>query len=244
MIDIDAVINLHREGQIALPSLRSASVAAEEARAAGLQVKLNLVLDRSDAETLALAEEFAARHDAVLHQVAYGDLSKSRNHAVDCSSARFLGFLDGDDLWSSNWLIESYRFSVESGERTICHPAWNVIFGAKQVLFPHPDQLDRKFSKSELLTRNCWTALSFARREIYAAFPYQPNRLDLGFGFEDWAWNLVTIENGYVHRAVPGTTHFIRYKTSDSLRDRTTGLGGLRTPPDLDQLLATARSSC
>ena len=70
-------------------------------------------------------------------------------------------------------------------------------------------------------------------REIYGRFPYRPNRLDQGFGFEDWAWNCETIAAGLKHRAVPETTHFIRSKPADSLREQTVARGCLRSKTDL-----------
>ena len=60
MSDIEAVINLHREGALARPSLASAVACAKEARGAGLSCSITLVLDRSDAATSRLADEFAA----------------------------------------------------------------------------------------------------------------------------------------------------------------------------------------
>lgn len=238
MSDIEGVINLHREGTMATASLNSARIAAERARADGVSVELTLVLDRSDTATRDVAKSFAARSGARVHEVDYGDLAESRNHAVRCGDAAWCGFLDADDLWSANWLLAAWRLGCSAGPRTICHPAWNVIFGTKQMLFPQIDQLDRRFSRRGLETNNYWTALSFAPRAIYLEFPYRPNRLDLGFGFEDWAWNLQTVDGGCVHRAVPETSHFIRYKASDSLRDATSGRGCLRTPADLDRIAA------
>ena len=177
-----------------------------------------------------------------LTQLDYGDLALSRNHAVDHGDSEFVGFLDGDDLWSTNWLTASAATCRSGGSLTICHPAWNVIFGTKQMLFPQPDQTDRRFAVDGLRVMNYWTALSFAPRAIYAAYPYQPNRIDLGFGFEDWAWNVLTIERGCVHRAVPETSHFIRYKESDSLRDLTRDQGCLRTPHDLPRIVEAGQA--
>lgn len=235
---IEAVVNLHREGELARPSLVSALQSLDHARQTGLSGSLTLVLDRSDAITLRLAEEFASKHGCIVQQVEYGDLALSRNHAVEQGDSEFIGFLDGDDLWSANWLTASLAMCRRGGEGTICHPAWNVIFGTKQMLFPQPDQTDRKFSYDGLKVMNYWTALSFASRTVYRTHPYKPNRLDLGFGFEDWAWNLLTISHGCVHRAVPETSHYIRYKESDSLRDQTRDKGCLRTPHDLSQIIA------
>ena len=233
MTIISAVVNLHREGDMARTAFASAIQNVAGLRQQGVSAEVLVVLDRPDAATRRTIEDLSQSHDFSIQEVSYGDLSLSRNHAVQVSKAEFIGFLDGDDLWCEDWLPKCYAFCGKIERNSICHPAWNVVFGAKQMLFPQPDQTERRLSLESLRSTNYWTALSFARRSIYETHPYHRNRIEEGFGYEDWAWNCETIEHGYLHRVVPETTHFIRYKHSDSLRDQTNANACLRTPFDL-----------
>ena len=61
----------------------------------------------TDATRAAFAE--AGEHGAAVAEVSYADQGKVRNHAVGLVSAGHVAFLDGDDLWSENWLVDAYR---------------------------------------------------------------------------------------------------------------------------------------
>lgn len=232
MIQITAVINFHREGALAQASIESAVRAVDCATRAGIRCELLAILDRSDAATRKVIEVNLKRREVRLEETNFGELSSARNHAVSIAQGSFVGFLDADDLWCREWLAAAFR-EAQQEPAAIYHPAVNVMFGAKEFLFAHPDQRDPQLSLDSLRSVNYWTSLSFAARSIYERFPYLPNRLDQGFGFEDWAWHCQTIKEGIEHRIVPQTTHFIRSKPSDSLRDRTVAKGCLRSATDL-----------
>ena len=230
MTKVDAILNLHREGEMLLPSFRSIQRNLKVLDRQGVEAGLIVVLDCPDPSTRQLIEKLQEDMEFDSTEIEVSDLSRSRNHAVNRSTAEFISFLDGDDLWCDDWLLRCYQFSNFEDARSILHPSWNVVFGTKRMLYPHPDQNERTFDLAGLRSTNYWTALSFARRKIYLDHPYRPNQLEEGLGYEDRSWNYETIENGYVHRTVPETTHFIRYKTSASLRDQTNASACLRTP--------------
>lgn len=232
-VKIVAVVNLHREGELARPSILSALTAIEHARRNSFAASLLTVLDRADTETLDVVRELEKAHRFEIREVNFGDLSSSRNYAIEQTACSYVGFLDGDDLWSENWLTESARFCIDQGKTSICHPNWNVIFGSANRHFVHMDQTSRFYSTRNLRFENSWTALSFAAHEVYRAVPYRPNRIQDGFGYEDWSWNCETIAAGYQHRVVPETTHFIRYKKTDSLRMETKRRSCLMSPSSL-----------
>jgi glycosyltransferase involved in cell wall biosynthesis len=222
MSDITAIINAHREAELAHFSLLSAMRAITHARDNGISAELLIVLDRGDEVTREVIENSTRAFDANVCQVDYGDLGFSRNHGVQHCDSRYIAFLDADDLWCSSWLTKSFRLAEKCGDHVICHPQMNLVFGVDQELFPQPDQTSERFSIDSLRCTNFWTALSFARRAIYLECPYHPNRIEEGFGYEDWAWNCDTIHAGYVHRVVPRTTHFLRRKAlEESLRIKT-----------------------
>jgi len=230
MTSVHAILNLHREGSLLRPSFQSIRHNLVSLDQLGIEARLIAVLDRPDEATVDLVHSLRSELDFTISIVDFGDLSQSRNHGVQLSDADFVGFLDGDDLWCDDWLLKCVHFSETCDSDSILHPSCNVIFGTKQMLYLQPDQKDRTLTLEGLRCTNYWTALSFARRQIYLEHPYRPNQLSNGLGYEDWSWNCETIEFGLFHRTVPETTHFIRYKKSDSLRDRTNATACLRTP--------------
>lgn len=212
--DITCVVNLHREGYLAHRTLRSVERAASHATQAGLTIEVLVVCDCPDAPTQELLAR-AWRHFRV-DFVNHGDLGLARNHAVSLARGLYVGFVDGDDLISENWLVAAWTFGQENA-RFIMHPAIHVVFDQCQSIFRHPNQSADVFRNGALAFENFWSALSFARRAVYLDSPYVSHPLGAGYGFEDWYFNCQTIAAGYRHRAVPLTAHFIRSKATTSL---------------------------
>ena len=223
-----AAVNLHCEGRIALPTLISAWRACENARSAGFDVELLAMLDTADDATAALAEEFSTR-GMRLERTRVGDLGAARNEVVKRSDARYIAFLDGDDLWSPNWLTEALRSAEHSdGRATAFHPELNIIFGEHRSALHHMDSEAAAFSWARARLHNPWTALSMAARDVYESMPYPRNDLRQGFGFEDWSWNLELLQRGGRHQTVRDTCHFIRRGRDGSLLS--SSQHALRTP--------------
>ncbi len=209
MTDISAILTAHHEGALAGMSLHSLLDAVARAEESGLKCEILIVLDRPDAPTAEMFAEAESRGWRV-HEVDFGDQGKTRNHAVTLSKGRYIAFLDGDDLWSENWLVEAYRMCETDPGRIIAHPEVDWFFQENNNLFFHVDQTDPAFDPSVLRFVNCWDALCMAPREAHERFPYCDRDIDTGFAFEDWQWNCETLEAGYVHRVVPDTIHFKR----------------------------------
>ncbi len=217
--DLTAVVNLHREGRAAAPSLVSAHRSVEAAVANGISTELLLVLDTPDADTRSLASSWDRRGARVI-EVDAQDLGHARNAAVAAATSPYIAFLDGDDLWSENWLCKSIeRARDHPNGLHVFHPQLNVIFGDHHSILHHIDSTDGAFSWARARLHNPWTALSLARTADLQEIPYPSNRLEEGFGFEDWSWNLEVLHRGGRHHAVPGTSHFIRRTLGTSLLD-------------------------
>lgn len=180
----------------------------EFARRAGLTVEGLIVLDRPDAATRLQFSGFDSRYRVLLTD--HGDPGKARNSAVENACGRFVGFLDGDDLWSPNWLSEAHRFCDPEPDVMIAHSEINVIFGRERLMWWHVDSRDPTFDPDFLRYDNYWDAMSFGARAIYAKYPFVETDLRRGFGHEDWHWNCLTLGAGIDHRPVEGTVHFKR----------------------------------
>ncbi len=219
---ITCVLNGHREGALIYPTIRSAKRTIEHTRSAGLDTELIVVLDRADHQTSIIVERELKDFGRVLN-VDLGDLGYARNRGVAHSRGKYIGFLDGDDLWSREWLIDAYELCSNHEKEVIVHPEYNIYFGddSAHVLL-HIDMESPEFEFEYLLRQNYWTALSFAAKSTYSRIPFRRNDITSGFGFEDWTWNAETIRKGCVHKTAAGTSHFVRRgKRQESLLSRT-----------------------
>jgi hypothetical protein len=214
--DLSAILIAHAEGTMVGVSFRSMLAAARVAADGGLAVEMLVLLDRPDEGTGEMLTE-ADFHGARPVEVDYGDQGLVRNQAVGESKGRFIAFLDGDDLWTENWLLAAHEVCA-ADPRTIAHPYADWVFGESRALWLPPDQTDPEFEPATLRVTNAWDALCVAPREAYLDHPFRPRDLSLGYAFEDWLWNLETIENGYVHRVVPDTIHFKRSRAGSQFR--------------------------
>ena len=227
--DITAILAAHVEGTMVGVSFRSMLAAVGVAAEAGLDIEMLVVLDKPDEATREMLAEVNT-HGARLLAVSYGDQALVRNHAVRESKGRFIALLDGDDLWTENWLVAAHALCV--GEpRTIAHPYADWVFGESNSLSLPPDQTDPQFNAATLRVTNAWDALCLAPREAFLDHPFQARDLAQGYAFEDWLWNLDTVRAGYVHRVVPDTIHFKRSRSGSQFRHATANLSTTRPTP-------------
>jgi glycosyltransferase involved in cell wall biosynthesis len=238
---ITAAVTAHREGLIARPSLLSLSRAKSHAEAHGYEVETIVVLDRGDALTAEVIEEWCKSETGVeVIHVDHGDPGLSRNDAVTRASGEWIAFLDADDLWCETWLTDSLQAAQSDHREIVWHPEMMVYFGTRAALFRHIDMESAEFQPSALLISNHWSSLCVARRALLRAVPYGKSDLENKIGYEDWAWNLAVVEQGAIHKIVPGTGHAIR--TKGSSRNTTADQSGAIPDPKvrLTRLLGNA----
>ncbi|MDR6818103.1 glycosyltransferase involved in cell wall biosynthesis [Neorhizobium sp. 2083] len=238
---ITAVLNAHREGLLALPSLESLDRSVKNAVEAGYHVETIAILDCSDALTQAIIRNSCHENYRII-ETDFGDLGLARNCAIEAATGDFVGFLDADDLWGADWLTKAAAIAQTRDDPVIWHPEVNVYFGVAQLLFFHIDMEDPSFLHSGLVLDNYWTALSFGARELYLENPYPATDLRAGIGFEDWTWNMSTISAGVIHKVVPQTGHAIRRKETSLSRD-TLKADAISHPGDYIKRLVDERRS-
>lgn len=236
---ITAVLNAHREGLIAKPSLESLKRSVLKARDHGFATAILVILDRSDQLTRNVVES-QNKGDFRVIETDFGDPGEARNFAVEEAKSNYVGFLDADDLWGSNWLCDAAYIAETRNEPIIWHPEVCIYFGAAKHIFCHVDMEDVAFRPTGLAIENYWTALSFASKEIYADNPYPTTDLNAGFGFEDWSWNMETISRGIIHKIVPKTGHAVRRK-AESVSTTTVHARGRTRPNDYMRALLMKR---
>jgi len=220
--DVCAVVNLHREGALCVPSIQSAVEAAQHAVDRSVSTELLLVLDSSDADTVEVAGRLAETRSTTnvpfrIVSTDVADLGDARNVGVAETNAGNIAFLDSDDLWGTDWLWRAHDAALQHGEPAIFHPALSFFFGDSDedaTVYHHIPSTDPQFDQARFRAHNSWTALSFAPRELYLSWPYPRNNLHAGFGFEDWSWNEATLKAGLQHLVVPETCHFVSKDTA------------------------------
>lgn len=247
--DITVTVIFHREGDLAAAALASLGDLVNVARAAGLAVETQAILDRPD-ELTGHIVGVRGRWLGSVKEVSFGDLGLSRNAATQCAHGRFLAFLDGDDLWGEEWLRGAFMAANATAQSrdAIWHPEHLYIFNETD-LERDPRSGIRSFHSlmhgsdtpgfdpTMLLFHNLWSANALATRELHLRFPYRAVDRSRGLGIEDWSWNLATLAAGIEHRVVPGTVHLIRRRSSQSL-DRQNREAGLlpHLPPGVTGL--------
>lgn len=207
--DITAIITAHGEGLMAGVSFHSLRDAVAVARDGGLDVEVLVVLDNPDRATREVFSD-AEAHGSRVVEVSYADQGRVRNHAAELAKGRYIAFLDGDDLWSENWLTEAYAVCATDPGRIIAHPEVNWFFEQIGNLFFMVDQTDPEFDPAYLRFSNYWDALCLSPAAAHRDHPFSDRDIAAGFAYEDWHWNLETVAAGFQHRVVPDTLHFKR----------------------------------
>ena len=232
MTDITVTVIFHRKGALALPALASMRDLVDHTRSLGLSVEARAVLDRPDDLTRHIV---ASRGDwlCAAEEVEYGDLGLSRNADVQAARGKFLAFLDGDDLWGTDWLYRAHNAAISKNIDAIWHPQILYYFcetdfkrppsgslpdtGSQSYYLRHAPSDEEGFNQDALFLNNIWSANVFTTRSIHLRYPYDCVDRTKEFGIEDWSWNMKTLWEGIPHHVVSDTVHLIRKKVSGSL---------------------------
>jgi glycosyltransferase involved in cell wall biosynthesis len=218
---VTCVLNVHREREILLPTLRSTSRMMAFTRRMGVTAELVIVCDDSDSRTRTEVSQFAAAFSCApttTIDIQQRDLGAARNAGIAAARGEYICILDGDDLYSENWVTGALAsISKVDQEHTVVHPALNVYFGREHRYFQHPTWDSPDVPRSGLLFENYWTSLSFGRASLYRRIPFAGVDMTTGFGFEDWHWNMQVLASGGTHIVAERTCHLIRLKEHGSL---------------------------
>ena len=210
--DLSVVVTAHSETIVCGPTMRSADLAVEAARASGYEVETIVALDGATEATRAYFAQPRFDHWQ-RWDFDEGDLGRVRNAAVARSRGRYLAFLDADDLYSENWLAEGIAVlddAARQGRRVIAHPELNVMFDGGNSVLVHIDQASPLFTPWFAYLRNYHDSLCMTPREAHLDIPYVSRDIPNGLSFQDWQFSIESMAAGWEHVLVRDTIIFKR----------------------------------
>lgn len=237
-MDLSVLVTYHREGNFAFPSILNIKKMIETLPP-NVNCEVLFALDMADEFTTKLVKRTNSVR-AEIHETKFGNPGEARNFLISKARGNFLAILDGDDMWSFDWLEKGLSLAAKNPD-LIIHPQFAYYFfdsdfnllntpgkpssSNKSHLVQYFASDEDSLSKIRLV--NLWTAHCIGSKHVFDRFPYKPNRRDLGLGIEDWSWNIETVEAGVNHTVAEGCVHAIRVKEVGSINDLNFRLGTL-----------------
>lgn len=210
-MNLSAILTFHAEAFLGSPSIRSAeaSIRCLQEERPGTQIEVLVCLDRPTSRMKEAATSMIPSEWAV-HELDFGDQGAARNHAARVASGDFIAFLDGDDLWSENWLARAADRMDKMGGKAIVHPELYYFFEGSNNVLVVPDSTTGEIDPLLLCFVNPWDALCLSPREAHLQFPYAKRDISAGFAYEDWQWSFETYLAGWPHVPAPDSIIFKR----------------------------------
>ena len=235
-VDLTLVLTAHSEGLLIHKTLLSVFRALEPLVKAGRTYEAIIHVDNGNDETLEYLRRYRDRKKSYLlsetekefkkhlriFENSFGDLGLSRNFAIGQAHGKYVATLDLDDLISQNYLVRAVEIlDKRTNEDLILHAECRLSFWERNA-HTEIQKLTNSQNKSAdarmLAVVNLWGSFAVAKREIFIKHPYRQAKN--GIGFEDWGFNVDTINAGCRHETVPDTIYFYRRK-DDSLLGKT-----------------------
>jgi hypothetical protein len=231
--DLTLVVTAHDETTVCGPTMRSADLAVAAARDAGLTVQAVIGLDRATPATTSYFKQSRFDHWE-RWEYDEGDLGRVRNAMLPRTDGRLIAFLDADDLFSENWLVEAVGVldaATERGERAVAHPELNMVFdGQRSVWVNLPDD-SPLWTPHYLYVRHYYDSLCMAPREAHLAIPYVSRDVPNGLSYQDFQFTIETLDAGWRHVIVPDTIIFKRRRDFSLVTESNSRKSIVRTVP-------------
>ena len=217
-VELSIIVTAHAEGLLAHKTMLSLLAATKELDAAKVSYEILIHLDNATPETKACFARYQKQPNFRLFENSFGDSGSSRNFTIKQAKGNYISILDGDDLISKNWLIESFKKVSASDKPIIVHPEANLTFGLQldhQVLWLQRDSFDKQTDALLSVATNRWTSACTGLRQIFLDHPYPKN--GDGYGNEDYYFNTETLAHDIRHEVAKNTVQFYRRKTEHSV---------------------------
>lgn len=211
--DVTINITAHSEGYYLYRTLESVVVMRKVASKDGINCLIQIHLDNADSLTTEIANKFiAANKDSVVYANHFGDASASRNFLIENTSSKYTLFIDGDDLFTENFISVAYKTAQKFNKPCIVSSEDIVKFDKSidPYIFRVESTVNKPGIKSALFEMNLYISQNLVTTEIFKNCQYEPNMGN--YGFEDWHWNTKAIDKGYEFLVAVDTVFFYRQK--------------------------------
>jgi glycosyltransferase involved in cell wall biosynthesis len=218
-IDVSVVLNMHREAPFLRPTLISLDACAIAAQKQGLSVELVAVFDCADQATRETFHSTPIQGFCAVKvvEINVGSLGLARNAGIEKAAGEFIWTSDGDDLVSSNAIVELVKIAR-------IHPHPNVaVFLDYLAAFGEQYHVVR-YVDSEWLTaadfafQHPYVSRIFIRRSAFDSLHYLDLKVTTGFAYEDWDLNCRIFAAGFEFKVAPDTILFYRQRGNSLLR--------------------------
>jgi glycosyltransferase involved in cell wall biosynthesis len=231
--DLTLVVTAHDETSVCGPTMRSADLAVAAARAAGLTVQTVVGLDRATDATTAYFRQPRFDHWE-RWEYDEGDLGRVRNAMLPRTDGRLIAFLDADDLFSENWLVEAVTVldaAAGAGQRAIAHPEVNMVFDGSRSMWVNIPDDSPLFTPHYLYVRHMYDSLCMAPREAHLEIPYVSRDVPNGLSYQDFQFTLESLDAGWRHLVVRDTIIFKRRRDFSLVTESNTRRSVVRSLP-------------
>lgn len=214
--DVTINITAHAEGYYLYRTLRSVALMRSLAQAEGVRCLIQINLDNPNQITKDIANQFTEDNEHCrVYDNSFGDLSASRNFLIQNTDSKYTLFVDGDDLFTENFISVAYRSAEKYGMPCVVSAEDIVKFDTSidPLVFRVESTVDNPGIKSALFEMNLFISQNLVTTEIYKKCLYEPNKGN--YGYEDWHWNTKVIHAGYEFLVAKETIFFYRQKPAD-----------------------------
>jgi glycosyltransferase involved in cell wall biosynthesis len=235
MTDLSLIVTAHNETVVAGPTMRSAHLAVEFARARGFSVEQTILLDKATDATTQYFNQ--PRFDHWQRRVMdIGDLGLVRNAIVPETEGDYIAFLDADDLFSENWLAEALTTvmaGAERGEGLIASPELEVLFDRNLASVRNLEQDSPLFTPYFLYLRGYYDSLCVAPRQAHLEVPYAHRDIANGLAYQDFQFAIETMSRGWKHVIVKDTIIFKRRRDASLVVESSARKAIIRSLPEM-----------
>ena len=211
---VSVILNCNQEGELVLNALQCIQSNFDKLNRSSVQTELIVVLDNANDITNSIVQNYHfGLEKKIIVNTNYGNLSKARNKALAVAHFDYVTFLDGDDTWSSDWLLNCLILTDKYSNDSlgILHPEFRVrIFDDLRIV--DRQIVNRNYDDLLLAVENRWTSSIFAYRHLLRNFNYEPLDFENKIGFEDWNLNRLTVKEKVPNRIVKNTIHYVTVK--------------------------------
>lgn len=215
------IMTFHGEGVYAHKSLLGFQRIRDYSAAQGNRVDLICVLDCAEEFTAQTVKNHLHRYGSSRDRIIesnHGLTAAARNIGIDFVQTEYVGFLDGDDFFSANWVQESVALQIRSDKAVLCMPGHVLSFGKHtgiQTIVP-----SRDITQAQMMNTHYWVASSFGSTDTFRHIPYNEKvGKQSRFAFEDWDFNLRCIAAGIAIEPVAQTYLLYRRRENSMLQE-------------------------